>query len=360
MNVLTALPVAAPDDLQNRALQSLGARLGAIAADDGRLVWATAGFAEALEGCERPVEALEGLEEALDRALRAGEPVSAVVSARQARRVYDARVAPGGDGTLLFVELDDAAERHAAQLRHLQDREQLLLTSRVLSVGEMASMLAHELNQPIGSVVNLLRGMKARLKRGALAEEAGQAALDSAIEQALYASGVIARIRTFVDQRQPRVEPLDIADLARGALDLLDWEIRRDGVTARVEAPQALPVVRGDAVMIRQVLVNLARNALDAMRAAAGPERRLTVRAGLTGQGEVELAVVDTGPGVSEEAARRMFEPFYSTKDAGMGVGLSVCRSIVELHGGRLWLTRNSGQGSTFHLALPTKIGGVT
>ena len=336
------------------ALDALGVRLATVVAVDGRVLWRSRGFDAALPGLPSladPGPEVAGLAEAFDDCRLSGRPVSALVTLRGAKSVYDARLAPSADRARIHVELQDAAERRADERRRLEDRERLLLTSRVLSVGEMASMIAHELNQPIGAVTNLLRGLKAKLARGALTPETGLPAIEKGVEQALYAAGVIARIRTFVDQRQPRVEPLDLDRLARDTLALLDWEIQRDAVDARAESAEAPPPVLGDAVMIQQVLVNMARNALDAMRAGSVRRLRLSTRARAK---EVEVRIADTGPGVDEAVAARMFQPFYSTKSDGMGVGLGVCRSIVELHGGRLWHTpADEGAGSVFHMALP-------
>jgi len=356
---LLALAQTDEPDLLHEALQCLGERLGALDAASGVLVWRTPGFAEALPGLAlgAPVSNLadaDGLFEAVAACGPAPTtaPITAVISAGRPPRVFDARLARSEDGRRIYLALEDAAERQAAQQRHLEDRERLLLTSRVISVGEMATMLAHELNQPIGSIVNLLRGLKARLKRGALSVEVTEPILDKAAEQAVYASAVIARVRAFVEQRRPRVEVLDLPALARRTLDLLDWEIARDRVAARVEADLEPPPVLGDPVMIQQVLVNLARNGLDAMRGEAVGRRALTLGIAADDR-EALLTVRDTGPGLDDEAAARLFEPFYSTKARGMGVGLGVCRSIVELHGGRLWFSRNPEGGATFHLALP-------
>ena len=348
-----AQPLAEPaPDLTEAAAAALCACWAAFDTA-GTLVWSSAAFAERFPELEArraaPAEAIAGLAEALAEAAAEGK-ATALLTRRADRRVYDADLSLR-DGRI-FVALEDAAERQEAQQRRLADRERLLLTSRVLSVGEMASMLAHELNQPIGSIANLVRGLKARLDRGALDPRTAGEALQKASEQALYASGVIQRIRSFVEARQPRVEPLDLARLARCTLDLLDWEIARDKVEAGVDLPPDLPRGLGDEVMIQQVLVNLARNALDAMRGGSAV-RRLTLSA-RAADGRVELRIADTGPGVSDEAAARLFSPFYSTKAGGMGVGLGICRSIVEIHAGRLWFSRNpDGVGSTFHLALP-------
>lgn len=342
-------------DFTLEAAEALQACWATFDSED-RLTWATDAFRRRLPelkpGRPAPPDAVAGLEEALAcvRAAPPGERITALLTRQADRRAYDAVLARRSGR--IHLALEDAAERQEALQRRLADRERLILTSRVLSVGEMAAMLAHELNQPIGSIANLVRGLKLRLDRGALEPQTAAQALEKASEQALYASGVIQRIRTFVEARQPRAEPLDLARLARCTFDLLDWEIDRDRVDAVVDLPPDLPLVLGDEVMIQQVLVNLARNALDAMRAEPG-ERRLLL-SGYRDGDRVELRIRDSGPGVSDEAATRLFSPFYSSKADGMGVGLGVCRSIVELHAGRLWFTRNSdGPGSTFHLALP-------
>lgn len=331
--------------VETGALDALGL---AVAAFDeaGRLAWRTDAFAR-LAPDLAPGDAAVGAVLAALEAVRRGERPALDL----AGEAFEVR---GGAGEgLTYLSLDSAAERQQAEARRLADRERLLLTSRVMSVGEMATMIAHELNQPIGSITNIARGLKARLARGALSTEEGVEALDRAAEQALYASGVIQRMRSFVEQRQPQVEPLDLPRLVRATLDLLDWEIARDKVAARSQFA-SLPPVLGDAVMIQQVLVNLARNGLDAMRGGPGP-RRLTISARpMEGSDRmVELTVADSGPGVSEAAAARMFSPFFSTKAGGMGVGLGICRSIVELHRGRLWHAPDPEGGTVFHIALP-------
>ena len=254
----------------------------------------------------------------------------------------------------LRILLPPLREIEATQGRLAEAQAQLVSMTRISALDEMGAAIAHELNQPIGSIANILRGLKARLQRGALTLETGAEALDRATEQALYASGVIQRVRTFVDQRQPQVQRLDLARLACNTLDLLDWEITRDRVTARAATPPDLPAVLGDPVMIQQVLVNLARNALDAMRGVDLPRRELTIEArhSLDAR-QIELTLTDTGPGVPEEASARIFSPFFSTRSGGMGVGLGICRSIIELHRGRLWFTPGEAGGSVFHIALP-------
>jgi two-component system sensor kinase FixL len=354
---MRALRLHAPDlDPAEAAFAALDLAVGAFEGAPPRLVWRTDAFARLMPGLSPGDPAPPGLNVALEAAER-GETAPLSLDGDEA--VLEVRPGKSAGGRL-YLKLSDAAERQEAEARRLADRERLLLTSRVMSVGEMATMIAHELNQPIGSIANIVRGLKARLSRDALTVADGVEALDKAADQALYASGVIQRMRSFVEQRQPMVEPLDLPRLARATLDLLDWEIARDRVSAQAVFDEDLPPVLGDAVMIQQVLVNLARNGLDAMRGEPQPRRLAIAGRRLEGSTRmVELTVTDTGPGVSEDAAGRMFSPFFSTKPGGMGVGLGICRSIIELHRGRLWHTRDMQAakalgGSVFHIALPT------
>jgi signal transduction histidine kinase len=257
------------------------------------------------------------------------------------------------DAHHVVLRLADRREQSRAVQRQLDDREQLLFTSRVISVGEMATTLAHELNQPIGATSNLLRGLRSRLaRRGAGLDSEETGALDRAIEQVMFAARVIARIREFTQSHQPRHTRIDLVALLRSSASLLDWDLRRTGARLTLELPEQPVPVRGDEVMLQQVVVNLMRNALDALRTDPPEEPqvqlRLVVRAN-----EVEVQVCDNGCGLGEEAAAKLFVPFASTKPSGMGIGLSICRSFVELHQGRLWFSRNPDRGATFHMSLP-------
>ena len=241
---------------------------------------------------------------------------------------------------------------HAMQ-RHLADREKLLFTSRIVSVGEMASTLAHELNQPIGAVTNVLRGIDARLAAPELDRAVLGRGVQLALDQAQYAARIIARIREFTLSRQPRREAIDLARVLRDSVGLLDWELQRQQVALDLELTDAPCSLIGDEVMLQQLLVNLLRNGLEAMADAPAAERRITVRLERKGR-EAEIALRDTGCGLPEDAQSRLFVPFQSTKPNGMGIGLNICRSFVELHRGRLWFSRPaSGAGSIFHISLP-------
>ena len=272
------------------------------------------------------------------------------------------------------------ADHDEALRRHLEDRERLLFTSRSLAVGEMASTLAHELNQPIGTVANVLRGLRSRLERAARAAGAAPGAAESgsiaelqggvqlALEQALFAARIIARIREYTHSRTPRRERLDLGRAVQQAVSLLDWEIRRDRVELAFTQPDEPCFVEGDEVMLQQLFVNLLRNALEAMRdnppdAHGLAERRLAL-ALARDRAMAVLTVRDNGCGLPQDADETLFVPFQSTKPNGMGIGLNICRSFVELHQGQLWFTRNDDddgaarqqigeRGCTFHVSLP-------
>ncbi|WP_336489542.1 PAS domain S-box protein [Methylobacterium nigriterrae] len=253
--------------------------------------------------------------------------------------------------------INDLTERHNTQARLQELQAELVHVSRLSAMGEMASTLAHELNQPLGAISNYTNGCKRLLAHpdpAAIAKT--MEVLDKAAEQALRAGQIIRRLREFVarGETETRVEP--VARLIEEASALALVGAREQGVTARVAlAPNTNPVL-ADRVQVQQVLVNLLRNAREAMQ--HGERRELTIDARPAGPETVEIAVSDTGPGISDEVADRLFQPFVTTKQGGMGVGLSICRTIVEAHGGRLWVERNDAGGATFRLTLPAAHNG--
>jgi len=259
------------------------------------------------------------------------------------------------DARHVLLRLQDDRERLHHLQRQLDDREELLFTSRSLTVSEMGSVLAHELNQPIGATANLLRGLKLRLARRHPDSTEELAALDKAVQQVTYASQIIGRVREYTQSRQPNTERLDLVSLVHQSLGLLDWDLQREAVQLTLALPQQseLPVhVQGDEVMLQQVLINLLRNALDALRLDRPAEPLIDIELRVEG-GRAELRVGDNGPGITPQTEARLFVPFSSTKPTGMGLGLSICRSLVEMHQGRLWFTRRESGGCCFHFALP-------
>jgi two-component system, LuxR family, sensor kinase FixL len=336
------------------AFAALGDAVALLDSDAQRLRWASPAWLELQPGlgAGTPLSAIE-------RALPGLAAARIAAPLATPRRVcvgealeWELHVAPQDNATRL-LRLTDRREQSRVVQRQLDDREQLLFTSRVISVGEMAATLAHELNQPIGAAANLLRGLRTRLARRAGLLDAEEAsALDRAIEQVMFASRVIVRIREFTHSHQPRHARIDFGALLRSSASLLDWDVRRTGARVTLEAPDGATFVRGDEVMLQQVIVNLMRNALDAMRTDPPEVPQLALRL-VVRPTEVELQVCDNGCGLGDDAAAKLFVPFASSKPTGMGIGLSICRSFVELHQGRLWFSRNAERGATFHLGLP-------
>ena len=362
-------PAIPPAELAWRVLGDMVAVFtGGRDAASARLDWCSAAMAERLglsagaEGAPSLGELAQRLD-GLDAGLRAGAAawsgtVACPADAGSQWCHAELRALPGG-GQVLRLQPEPAGQR--ATRRHLEDRERLLFTSRSVAVGEMATTLAHGLNQPLGAVTNVLRGLKARLA-GAMARPDPAAlahlaqGVQLALDQVQYAARIIGRIRDYTQSRQPRRERVDLAALLANSLALLDWELGRHGVQLDVDlqADATTPelAVVGDGVMLQQVLVNLLRNAIDAMVDTPAGQRRLSIGSRVDA-GQVEIAIADTGSGIGEDAASQLFTPFFSTKPTGMGIGLNICRSLIELHQGRLWFSPNSDRGCTFHIALP-------
>ncbi len=249
-----------------------------------------------------------------------------------------------------FVRDLTEQQRTQASLQRLQS--ELVHMSRLSAMGEMASALAHELNQPLAAISNYMKGSRRLLTASAELNAAKiEQALDKAGEQAIRAGQIIRRLRDFVLRRESERHVESVAKLTEeaGALGLVG--AREQGVALRFELDPAHDLVIVDRVQIQQVLVNLFRNALEAM--AETPRRELTVTNARLADGMIEIVVSDTGTGFAEGVQSKLFQPFFTTKEAGMGVGLSISRTIVEAHGGQLTAESNAAGGATFRLTLP-------
>jgi two-component system sensor kinase FixL len=247
--------------------------------------------------------------------------------------------------------INDVSEQHATQVRLRELQAELVHMSRLTAMGEMASTLAHELNQPLAAISNYMKGCKRLLEQGdphAMARVAD--ALDKSAEQAIRAGQIIRRLREFVarGETEKRVERVSQLIEEASALALVGG--RERGIITRFDFAHQGQCVMVDRVQVQQILVNLLRNAMDAMQGTS--RRELTVTAKSNFGGVVEIVVSDTGPGIAEEVADKLFQPFVTTKPSGMGVGLSISRTIAEAHGGSLWAERNPAGGASFHLTL--------
>ncbi len=254
----------------------------------------------------------------------------------------------------------EMAERRRAEETARERQKEMDHVARLSILGEMASNLAHELNQPLGAIANYARGCTRRLEMGT-GNPAQLVEITRAIaEQAERAGQIIAGIRNFVRKRASQLEPMDVNEAIRTAVSLCQGQVRNGNVTLALALDLAtdLPLVMADRVQIEQVVLNLVKNALDAMQdvpggTADGRVRTVTVHSGRDEEGRVAVAVADQGHGISEEARARLFDPFFTTKSDGMGLGLSICRTIVETHGGHLWVTDNAGGGVVMRFTLP-------
>ena len=249
----------------------------------------------------------------------------------------------------------DLTERQETQTKLQELQSELIHVSRLTAMGEMAATLAHELNQPLAAISNYLRGSKRLLETGGDAPPvaAVQDALAKGAEQALRAGQIIRRLRDFVSRGETDRRVERVVRLVEEASALALVGARERGVRVELAVDPRVDLVLVDRVQVQQVLVNLFRNAMDAMQDSPRRELRITVEPAQGGM--VEVAVADTGPGLSEEVAAKLFLPFVTTKPQGMGVGLSISRSIVEAHGGRLWMEPNPAEqsGAVFRFTLP-------
>jgi PAS domain S-box-containing protein len=264
------------------------------------------------------------------------------------------------------LELDDRAylesivlditERRQAEEQARQHQAELAHFARVSTMGEMASGLAHELNQPLTAVVNYAQGALRRLRSGGGADEKVLNAIERATEQAHRAAKIIRRLASFVQKREPRRSSCNLNDAVREVVSFLEADAREQAVRIDLDLSVDLPGLLADNIQIQQVILNLVRNGIEAMSEMTVAERVLGIRTSVAGDA-VEVAVCDRGPGLTPDMQERVFTPFYTTKSRGMGMGLSISRSIIDAHGGRLWAASNPDRGNTFHFTLPFSAG---
>ncbi len=252
-------------------------------------------------------------------------------------------------GTLIDVTERNRAERERERLRQAQaDLERI---NRVSTMGELAATLAHEIRQPIAAALTNARTCLRWLDREVPELAEARAAAARAADDTTRVAEIIARVRALFQKAEPRRGPTDVNAAAAEMVSVLRREADRNAVAIRTEFAAALPAALADRVQLQQVLMNLMLTAIDAMKNAA-PPRRLTIRTGREGSACL-VSVIDTGPGVSPERASSVFDAFYTTKSDGTGMGLPISRSIVEAHGGKLWLEPADGGGSAFRFTLP-------
>ena len=251
---------------------------------------------------------------------------------------------------LVLDRLKAALARSDERLQ--QQRERLEATAKLVAVGEMASMLAHQINQPLSAVVNYNKSCLRRLRSGHTEPEQLTEIMEQASHEAARAGAIIQRVREFVRKREPDRRPTELNSLVEQTLSFMRTEAAKYNIAVKFEPAAALPLVDADRIMIEQVIVNLIKNGIEAMK-EVGWSRELRVTTALDQSRFVRVSVSDRGCGIDADAAEHLFQPFFTTKAEGMGLGLSVCRSIAEFHGGEIWATPDPAGGITFHFTLP-------
>jgi two-component system sensor histidine kinase DctS len=246
----------------------------------------------------------------------------------------------------------DITERKRAEDLARQQQEKLQFTARLVTMGEMASTLAHEINQPLSAISSYTTGCLNRIEAGDLPRDELREALGKLASQAQRAGRVIRRIYDFVRRSEPQRTTCDINEVIDEAIGLIEADARKRSVRIVRDLAGNLPGLMADRVMLEQVFINLMRNGMDAMQTTSAEKRQLVVSTAAV-DGGIMVGVADHGSGIAQDAAENLFEPFYSTKPEGMGMGLNICRSIIEFHKGRLWVADNLGGGTTFHFTLP-------
>jgi PAS domain S-box-containing protein len=250
----------------------------------------------------------------------------------------------------------DISEKKRADEELQNTHAELARMMRVMTVGQLTASIAHEVNQPLSGIVTNASTCLRMLKSDPPNIDGARETAQRTIRDGNRASEVITRLRTLFSKKQIEVEPLDLNEVAREVVALVSGELQRNDVILKQEFSDQLPAVYGDRVQLQQVILNLLRNASDAMSNIEDRPRQMALRTELE-DGHIRLSVQDSGVGFTPEVANQMFEPFYTTKPDGMGVGLSVSRSIIEANRGRLWATPNDGPGATFAFSIPCDYG---
>jgi signal transduction histidine kinase len=267
------------------------------------------------------------------------------------------RLSPATLDTLALVadSIAQGIERKRTEEALRKAQVELAHVTRVTTLGELAASIAHEVNQPLSGIVNNSNACLRWLAGDSPNLDEAREAVRRILRDGSRASDVISRIRALVSKTVTEKSRLDVNDAIQEVVALAQGEVRRNRVALRTELAADVPLVVGDRVQLQQVILNLVMNGVEAMASVADRPRKLLIYSQQHESDKVLVAVRDSGTGLHSENLDRLFEPFFSTKPKGMGMGLAISRSIVENHGGRLWAVPNDGPGMTFEFALPVE-----
>ena len=247
----------------------------------------------------------------------------------------------------------DITNRKKAEVEELQHRKELAHLSRVTMLGELSGSLAHELNQPLTAILSNAQAAQRFLEHDSVDLDELRDILTDIVDQDIRAGEVIHRLRLLLKKGEVQQQPVDVNNTVQEVLKLIDGDLVNQGVTMHTKLAPALPTVKGDRVQLQQVLLNLVMNASDAMNSHSSIDRQMVVCTELSDGEDVRFSVSDCGSGIAPDELEQVFEPFFTTKPHGLGLGLSVCRTIISAHGGKLWAANNPERGATFHFTVP-------
>ena len=326
------------------------------------------------KSCVHPDD-LEDLVDAGDKYVASGIPVDSEARLRRfdgEYRWFLFRPVPARDeigrivawyGAVLDIEDRKRAERKAVEAERQAEETRrdaqvkLAHANRVATIGQLTASITHEVNQPITAARTNASAALNFLERSQPDLEEVREALEQVVKDVDRAGAVVARMRALMRKSPMQMNSLDMNEAVREVIELTRGEALKNKVALQTELADGLPVVRGDRVQLQQVVLNLILNAVQAMDEVPDGVREVRVTTAESLPGEIHLGVRDTGPGFSPGGFSRLFEPFYTTKPAGMGMGLAICRSIVEAHGGRLWASANTPRGAMFQFSIPVDKG---
>jgi two-component system sensor kinase FixL len=287
-----------------------------------------------------------------------------VVARRKDGSDFPADIAVGevhsGNETRYVGLVRDLTDQRKAEEQALRRREEMVNVSRLSTMGEMAAAMAHELNQPLTAIANYAAASIRLLDKGEDNIADVKEALQEIYDQAHRAGEVIRRTRNFTKSVESSRADMPLLAVAKPIRSLAELDTKANNISLTWDIPEDLPLINVDSIQIQQVILNLIRNAVDAMRDTDPEHRKITVKAKLTAPHEMRLEVHDCGAGVTEDQSNDIFNAFFTTKETGMGMGLAICRTIMRTHGGELGFRNNDRKlgdsGSTFFFTLPTKV----
>jgi PAS domain S-box-containing protein len=263
----------------------------------------------------------------------------------------------GNEGVAFVLDLTEqkrAQERLRASERSLRQAQgELAHVNRVTTMGQLAASIAHEVMQPVAAGINHAYAASNWLGAQPPNLEEVRQSLDLVVTEGTRAADVIRRISALFKKAPPRNDAFEINEAIREVIGLTHGEVVKNNVSVRTQLVEGLPLIQGDRVQLQQVILNLIINAVEAMSSVSEGSRTLLISTGQEASAGVLVSVQDSGPGLDVDGLDRLFDAFYTTKPSGMGMGLSICRSIIEAHGGRIWASRNVGPGATFQFTLP-------